>query len=90
MKRRLTQEQKYFAVVTTLCYAKFPMTRTQIGKHIGFNNGVPVKEAVDRLLTEGRLIVSTGLVIDREVEYYWLTPEARADCAGNVPAARQE
>jgi len=75
MNKRLNAEQKYFAVVLTFSSATYPMTECQIGKHIGYANGQPVKHTVRALHTDGLLTRRRGKFMGKNIYWYWMSEE---------------
>ena len=80
MRRKLTPEQKYFAVIVIATQAKYPMTGHMIGRQIGYVNGQPIKAILGRMAENKLFDVIPGEFMGKPCRYYWM-PKARRQSA---------
>lgn len=75
--KRLTIDQKCYAVMDVLCTTKYPITPNQIAKAIGFQTGAAVHPALDHLHEQGFVTFYTGTFFDHPARWFYPTPAGR-------------
>lgn len=76
-RKRLTQEQKTYAIMDVLCKTAYPITPTQIAKAIGFSKPHALYVALDYLSREGFVTHSAGQFFDHTARWFFATPKGR-------------
>ena len=77
MRKRLTLEQKQYAIMAALCKRSYPQTPTQIAKEIGFSKAHALYAALDQLTASGFVTFFSGQFFDHTSRWFFPTPLGR-------------
>jgi hypothetical protein len=76
MRKRLTDNQKMYAVARVLLEALYPLSTREVGRRCGFADGLPVKKTLEQFAREGWVERQRAEAIPGVMADYWLLSAA--------------